>query len=57
MGILNLKYIKIKAGEIHEEALFSIWDRKEGYMYADTTILGLIKLLITDWKNDRHLIG
>jgi hypothetical protein len=28
-----------------------------GYMYIEDTLLGLIWLLITEWKHDRHLVG
>ena len=47
-----LKYDKIKAGQISDEALFAVIDTKEGYFYTHATILGLIKLLITDWKKN-----
>lgn len=46
---------KEKAGVISEKPVWvAIHD---AYLYTNDTIIGLIWVLITEWKNDRHLVG
>jgi hypothetical protein len=53
--MIRIKIFKEKAGVISGDP---IWVAFEGpYMYLHSTFLGLLKLLITEWRNDRHLVG
>ena len=29
----------------------------KGYMYSQSTLLGLIEQMIFEWENDKHLVG
>lgn len=57
MKIFNLVIKKEKAGIISKDDLYIIYDRNSGHMYEHRTVIGLNKLLITNWRNDSHLVG
>ena len=53
----RFKFYKEKADVISENSLYIICDRQHGYFYRSESVLGLLKIILTEWKNDKHLIG
>lgn len=54
MGV-GLEIFKEKAGIISKDP---VWVAiQSDYLYIAPTLFRLLWLLITEWKNDRHLIG
>jgi len=53
--INNMKIYKEKAGIISEQ---SVWVCiNNDYLYISENLLKLIWILLTEWNNDKHLVG
>lgn len=55
--LYRFKIYKEKPDVISQNACYIIFDRRYGYFYGSESILGLLKIISTEWKNDKHLIG
>ncbi len=53
---MRIKIFREKAGVISEKAIWILY-LHGCYMYGHETLWGLFKLLITEWKHDKHLVG
>lgn len=54
--ICRFNVFKEKPGVISKESCWVMIDN-HGYIYIHGTLLGLLKEVITEWKNDKHLVG
>lgn len=51
----GMKIFKEKPGVISEGPGWVCID--DGYLYTADTLLGLLWMLLTQWKDDRHMVG
>lgn len=51
----GMKLCHTSPGEIAPGRIWVLFDGP--YMYDSPTILGLIRLILREWRNDRHLVG
>lgn len=50
-----MRIFKQKAGVISEN---DVWVAiHDAYLYTDDSLLGLIKIILFEWKHDKHLAG
>ena len=57
MKVLNYSFVKEKAGVISALPVYLLYDTRYGYMYEGFTLWQLLKVVLKEWKNDKHLIG
>jgi hypothetical protein len=56
MRLGNLSIYKEKSGIISKDSIWICIDIM-GYLYTSKYLLKLLMLIITEWRQDRHLIG
>lgn len=58
MWITNkLLLYKEKPGVISLNSVWLLIDYNGIYIYDSPTLLGLLKRVLTEWRNDRHIVG
>ena len=57
MKVLNYSFVREKAGVISALPIYILYDTRYGYMYEGFTLWQLLKVVLKEWKNDKHLIG
>jgi len=50
-----MQIFKEKAGVISEKPVWVCFHHE--FMYTSRTIIGLIFQIITEWKNEKHMVG
>lgn len=53
---MRFKFYREKAGVISENKMWVFIDN-HGYLYVDEYLFRLAIVVLTQWKNDRHLVG
>lgn len=51
-----IKFVHEQAGVISADRCWCAFDSK-GYLYTHDTFLGLVFLIIKEWRHDRHMVG
>lgn len=54
-GFINFQIFKERAGVISPKPIWVCFE--SCWMYEDYSLLKLIWIIITEWRNDRHLVG
>lgn len=55
MRLPKLELQREKAGVISEMPVWILWDME--YMYVHPTLLGLLWVVVTQWRDYRHIVG